>query len=454
VGKPYYETYLTLVGNTVVFVKNADNKFQGKVNIQVSFSHNDSVIAANNYNLKSEELKDSSKRADFIDVQRYWLAKGIYTMKIIMKDVNDPNGKPVSVTQKINIGYRNNSTSISDVELLQSYASSDKISILNKSGYEMVPYIYNYYPQEINQLKFYAEIYNANKISGEHEKFIIRYFIESDDNHTPLREYNSVSVQQADTINPVLGGFNIESLPSGSYDLKLEAVDKNNVVRASREFPFIRHNIRAGVTVNNIGSVNIANTFVNKITNKDTLVDYIQSLYPISSLPERDFSNSKELKNMDMTLLKQYFYNFWHSRDTANPENDWNKYHLQVIAVNNTFRAPGMKGYQTDRGRVYLQYGAPNQRGIFDMNPATYPYEIWEYYKLNNGETDRKFVFYNPEIVTNNYVLLHSNTRGEIQNSQWQLILYSRTGQPANVQQNSMDDQLGEQTLDEYNNPR
>ncbi len=49
------------------------------------------------------------------------------------------------------------------------------------------------------------------------------------------------------------------------------------------------------------------------------------------------------------------------------------------------------------------------------MNPNSYPYEIWEYYHLADGEVDKKFVFYDRELVGNNYELLHSDARGEIQ---------------------------------------
>ena len=115
----------------------------------------------------------------------------------------------------------------------------------------------------------------------------------------------------------------------------------------------------------------------------------------------------------------------------------------------------GLKGYRTDRGRVYLQYGPPNIMAVEKNNPATYPHEIWEYYKLPDGETNVKFVFYSTAIETNNFVLLHSTATGEIHNPQWQSALYSTIGSglPSNLDNEKVQDQMGEDVNDEFNNP-
>jgi GWxTD domain-containing protein len=453
-GHSYIESYLTVIGNTAIFLKDSNNKFQAKVSVYVTFLKGDSIVMEDNYYLHSQEITDTLKKPDFIDVQRYWLKQGVYTMRLAFKDENNPKGKPVSVKQKVNIGFSTDSLKISDAEFLQSYAASDKPGILHKNGFDLTPYVYSYYPEEVAELKFYAEVYNAYKLSGIHEKFIVKYYIESNEDKKKLDQFSSISVQESDTLNPVLGGFNIKDLPSGSYCLRLQVIDKSNTVKASRCFNFIRHNVHAEASLKSLASIDISNTFVSAMNNKDTLMDYIQCLGPISNLSEKDFADIGNLRKTNITLLKQFFYNFWQSRSPANPESEWKRYHTAVKAVNKEFGTYSFKGYQTDRGRVYLQYGAPNQRVRSDMNPSSYPYEIWEYYKLNDGEVDKKFVFYSTDIVTNNYTLLHSDAKGEIQNRQWQVILNSRNGQPNNVDQNSVTDPFGENALDDFSNPR
>jgi hypothetical protein len=73
-----------------------------------------------------------------------------------------------------------------------------------------------------------------------------------------------------------------------------------------------------------------------------------------------------------------------------------------------------------------LKYGPPNAKIQRPNEPEEYPYEIWQYYKIENF-SNRRFVFYNPSMVGNEYVLLHSDMPGELFNNRWNLDL-SRTG--------------------------
>ena len=454
-GQSYFETYLTVSGHSIIFTKNPDNKFQSKVNIVAIFTQGNDTIKFNNYNLRSTEIDDTTKnKPDVIDVERYWLKKGVYTLQLTLKDVNNPVGRALSVKQKVNVGFDMDSVRISDVEFLQSYTVSQNKGILDKRGYDMVPYVFTTYPEELNQIKFYSEVYNGYKMVGPHQKFIVKYFIESAVTEVKITDFSVTSVQMADTVNPILGGFNIADLPSGAYRLRVEVRDKDNNLKATRAFNFWRHNPFAEMSMKSLAAVSIANTFVAKMNNEDTLIEYIHYLTPIANYSEKDFAESKELERNDITLLRQYFYNFWLSRSPNNPEGEWNRYLVQVLAVNRTFATHNLKGYQTDRGRVYLHYGAPNQKVKSDMTPTTLPYEIWEYYKLPDGQIDAKFVFYNPDLVTNDFVLIHSTARGELNNGAWQLMLNSTWGQPGSVDQMNLPDPYGENTLDNYNNPR
>jgi hypothetical protein len=72
-----------------------------------------------------------------------------------------------------------------------------------------------------------------------------------------------------------------------------------------------------------------------------------------------------------------------------------------------------------------LQYGPPNTITSQPHEPSTYPYEIWHYYQLHN-QRNRRFVFYNRDLATNDYELLHSDAFGEPQDYQWQLKLNQR----------------------------
>ena len=82
-------------------------------------------------------------------------------------------------------------------------------------------------------------------------------------------------------------------------------------------------------------------------------------------------------------------------------------------------------GFESDRGRIFIKYGRPNDVIKVDNEPSAPPYEIWFYNDFpQTNQADVKFLFYAPELGIN-YRLLHSTVRGEINNPRWQLELYN-----------------------------
>jgi hypothetical protein len=115
-----------------------------------------------------------------------------------------------------------------------------------------------------------------------------------------------------------------------------------------------------------------------------------------------------------------------------------------------------MKGYQTERGRVYIQYGKPDmveneqsdryRKAMTNLN--TIPYEIWYYYSMEEPvkQTDVMFVFVQQNRGNFNYRLLHSSGIGEVRNTEWRKVVES------NATYNF--DRMNPDDSGEINNPR
>lgn len=461
---PYYETYLSVIGNSVKFVKNANGKFQGAVDITIRFIQNQEVKNAQKYSLNSPEITDTAKtRPNFIDQQRYTLPNGMYTIEITIADKNVPSEKPLLTSIPITINFDDNIVSASDIQLLESYTKAEKSGPLTKSGYDLLPYVSTYYPENTGRIKFYAEFYNAKKVIGENEKIVLSYYIEGYENKAKLSEYSSFSKQAAADVNIAMGEFNIESLPTGNYNLVIELRDKDNKLQAEQQCFIQRKNKAVQLSMDDIRKIDVNNTFAGKYTNIDTMIGYLRCLRPISSSSEIEFSEN-QLKDRNLPLIQQYFYNFWKSRYPLNPEQAWHDYYKDVQKVNEDFGTYGLKGYDTDRGRVYLQYGPPDQRTQAENEPSAYPYEIWAYNSLidrrqaitnpNNRQSNKKFVFYNPDLVSNKYLLLHSTAKGEIYNSNWELLLHKRDTPTNNFDTETAPDHFGSNASDTFRDPR
>ena len=240
--------------------------------------------------------------------------------------------------------------------------------------------------------------------------------------------------ETARPINVLMTEFSIENLATGNYNLVVEARNQQNEVIASKKLFFQRSNPNAKLSFGEMLSASATNTFADKITRLDSIREFISCLFPISSGIEKAYMKNIQ-KSTELTSLQQYFYGFWLRRDATNPQKAWLTYKAEVEKVNYNFKTPVKKGYQTDRGRVYLEYGAPNVRSQQYSEPAAYPYEIWQYYTLNNNQRNRKFVFYSPDMVSSDFFLLHSDAQGEFNNPQWRVDLLNRINTPGDLNQ-------------------
>jgi len=145
---------------------------------------------------------------------------------------------------------------------------------------------------------------------------------------------------------------------------------------------------------------------------------------PIAKAAEN--RNIRELlKSKDAGSIRKYLQAFWNQTAPGNAYNAWIQYKQQVLYVQSLYKTNFQKGYETDRGRVYLQYGAPSISNLKEGSPSEYPYEVWFYNKIGKF-SNRRFIFYNPDLTNNAYRLLHSDLIGEVKNPGWSQVLSRR----------------------------
>ena len=457
-GKPFAETYLSVMGNSVAFKKNGKGKYQGSIEVGILFSQGGEIKASKKYNLLSPEVADTLSRPNFIDQQRFPLHAGAYELEIMISDKNI-NGKIFSIKEKVNIDYPEDKVNISGIQMLSSFTKAEAQSPLTKNGFDLVPYTSDFFPENINELSFYAEVYNTKTVIGTNEKFLLSYYIASHETKARMSKYIQSKKETTNAVNILLSKFTITDLPSGNYHLVIEVRNKNNEIAAQKSIMFQRKNQKAKIDVLDMSSIQVDNTFVSKINTKDSLSEYISSLRPIASLAEKNFLDN-QLKLTEPKLMQQFLYNFWQTRNPLSPAESWSNYNDNVMAVNKKFGSFTRKGYEADRGRVYLQYGPPDKREEYPNEPTAYPYEIWIYYKLNDksklnpGQTNKKFIFYNSDMVTNNYQLLHSDALSETNDSRWEMKLHKRTIQSHDFEKKDAPSHFGGHAGDEFNNPK
>lgn len=424
---PYLETYLTIKGSSVKHILSENGSYQGQVEVQIIFKSNDSIVNFAKYELAGPLVDDTlTGMLNFLDVQRFALGNGNFDIELKLRDINSSE-EPLASYDQYTISFPEDENTFSDIEFLNSFEATDVNDNLMKNGYRLVPYIFNYFPEEADKLSFYTELYN-NVIDEDNKGFLLSYYIRPFEVNKKLRKYSFIKRKTAENVNVIIGKIDIKELPSGNYLLVIEARNRKNEIITTKETFFQRFNPNAEFNLTNIYTKeDLSNSFVNDLDSHDTLAMYISWLKPISTDIEKTFAQNLTQPDSDMDEMKKYFLNFWVERDNISPLDSWLKYKLNVIKTNNSFKTQITEGFDTDRGRVYLQYGAPDAIAESYNEPHAFPYEIWHYHQMPDNQKNTKFVFYTQDISTNDFQLIHSTAIGELNNYKWGLVINSRS---------------------------
>jgi GWxTD domain-containing protein len=111
---------------------------------------------------------------------------------------------------------------------------------------------------------------------------------------------------------------------------------------------------------------------------------------------------------------EQFIENFWLRRDPTpdTVENEFKEEHYRRIAYANDHFASGIPGWKTDRGRIYITFGPPDERdehpsgGTYERPPeegggetTTYPFEDWRYRYIEGIGNDVIIEFVDPTMT-------------------------------------------------------
>jgi GWxTD domain-containing protein len=126
-------------------------------------------------------------------------------------------------------------------------------------------------------------------------------------------------------------------------------------------------------------------------------------------ITDEERNTFKALKNDDER--EQFIEQFWLRRD-PDPDTDANEYreeYYQRIAYANEHFSSGIPGWKTDRGRIYIMFGPPDEKeshpsgGSYDRpsyegggTTSTYPFETWWYRYIEGVGSDVEIEFVDP----------------------------------------------------------
>jgi GWxTD domain-containing protein len=448
IDKNYVEFYMQVVGNTLHFKSIDSTKMEGTVEVTLLFKQGEKIINFDKYTLNSPIFNQKNLRTlDFIDVRRYPLIDGDYDLEIKIKDINRAD----NIFEKIipvRLNYVNEKVQISDIQLIDTYVASDlKNTVSVKNGYYLEQHTTDLYEIFMKELTFYIEVYDTDKYINA--DYVVKYYVDKkgkNEGEPLLMRYKRMQPQST---NAMILTLNIADLPTGDYTLYFEVKNRKNELIIGKSIEFKRANPFLGVTLEAYQQTPVIGSFVEEMMSKQVTYCLKTIAVNINQNLVRDLN---ELIKSDLFFdKKRFLYTYWLTKDHNTPEVTFFEYMKKVDEANKRYNGTVGHGFQSDRGNIFLRFGEPNEiiREVSD-NVAP-PYEIWRYNSLEHQQ-DVKFVFYDPDLAGNNFILLHSTKRGEVNNPQWKRQLYKNDPQQNNrLNGTEVDDEFGRNVNDNFN---
>ncbi len=402
---PYIEIYYAV---NPLFLKNKNSEVLVETYLYRKTATDSSLVFVEKINLKGKE-KDKL----WLHLKRLSLQKGNYLLQVKAHAPEDD--KVYSALREFSI-FSAEPPVFSDIIWVDKYYPAQEKSVFSRSGIAYLPLVNEGVFIDKEYIAFLLEIYALKKVTSSPVKLELKIL------DGKSKQYLGGFVKRYKSFSPtdyllVKNKFNIAALPTGNYILEVAILSRDNRKISEYHYPF--HLFKS----TDYKSSPVYASLYDKYFGypEEELDDYIKALIYIATPDEMRIA--KSLKTYDEK--KSFFYAFWDARKESPedpPNAKWRDYLARYEYANKHFKAVGKKGWQTDRGRVLLKYGLPSDVQQFLTEMDKHPYIIWTYNYLGS-QSNVFFVFYDPDLSTNEFPLLHSTLSGEPYNANWRLQL-------------------------------
>lgn len=250
---------------------------------------------------------------------------------------------------------------LSDIQFIQEFNAIDPSSPFNKHGLAAVPAVERAIDAEEQKLGFYLEIYAADFLGRQVN---LHYEVKAKRAEFNTEKDNPITIDT--TVMGIQQFIDLHDLVPGDYSLKVKLEADGETV-SEREVRFhIKWSLHS-LLRNDFG---YAVTQLKYVIQKD----------------ER-----KKLEQTPDSLREQAFEEWWKSKDPTpgTPENEFrDEYYRRIRYSNQYYSTVNREGWQTDRGSIYIRYGAPDDIDNHPFELGSKPYQVWYYFTQR-----RTFVF-------------------------------------------------------------
>jgi len=307
---------------------------------------------------------------------RFSLPAGKYKLNVWLE--GEHGGRMVSTEFRATVpGFDASSLMLSDILLADEIHDSEMGSGSHvKNGLTVIPSVDRRFSDLRPQISFYYEIYDLAAEGSAGTLYDVIYEVIGPSEEVVLAD--SSTLTRTGELSYGHGSFMINSLEEGEHLLRLTARDARLGRTVQRETYFF-------LRWSSLGQV---------------AKDYEEAIEQLRYIATED--EYRELKKALGEERKEAWLEFWADRDPTpgTPENEMKSEYYRRIEYSNARFSVASPGWKSDRGRIYIVYGHPDEIERHPMEIGLKPYEIWHYYSTNhffyfvdvNGYGDYKLV--------------------------------------------------------------
>ena len=400
----FIEVYYSFPQRAITFQKDTA-AFKGAVELTVEVMAKDSLVYRDMW-MVPHVVKDTSAMKEgmnLVGVTNFGLAEGNYILKVIGRDHNNPL-RVDSVRATLPIKMIDASRMVlSDLELASNIRQGTKGSVFYKNTLDVIPNVDGLFSED-QKCHFYVEAYNLLAGEGSGDYYVKTSVYDAIGRDLVSRERPKKRVSESSVITD---NITVKQLKSGTYTLVVGLLDSNKTVVSQSGKKFFVYNPTLGVdsTLLTAGASGSISDYAG-MSEQDMDKEFAWTVHEATDVEESQY---KQLKGEDGK--RKFLSDFWRRRPLGFKE----EYLRRVSHAIANYRVLGREGYKSDRGRVYITYGPPDDYDRHPNDSNSRPYEVWTFNAIQGGVT---FVFVQRS-SGGDYELVHSTHRNELHDENW-----------------------------------
>ncbi len=410
----YVEFYFAVFPHLTTY-RPVGDAFEGTIflNTEISSKQTGEVVRRDRRRipLSARDSAGIAAGSTLISQMGYSLPFGEYVFQITASDSLDPSRSDTvrisSTMEPLGPGL-----AASDLELCSNIReSSDKENLFYKNSFDVVPNPTLLFGTSNHPVIFhYFELYDIDP----DKEYVLRTLI-LDDARKPIQE-NAKKRKYKIRNSVEIGTTNIVKLKSGKYYFQALILSPSSEPITKTEKVFYVYNPRVAAPV--LSDAKLVESELGGLTPDELAEEFRMAQYHATKDEIKTFA---QITSPDGR--REYLSAFWAEvakGKGGRPGITRTEYLDRARKANERFRAFNRPGWSTDRGRVAILYGEPDDTERYpSTTEVARPYEIWRYFNIENGVS---FIFVD-RTGFGEYTLVHSTKRGELWDDDWSRLL-------------------------------